>query len=235
MLNRHPEDRPRRNLLGSFIIASIVYIILGVYMVMHPEKVEHTLCYAFGILLTIYGAINIISFLINKDSDENLFFELVFGVIAAAFGVFTLFTPDTIINILLVIIGVIIIIDGVMNLKRSFHLRDFGVRKWYVFFIFAAVSVAAGLITIIFHDTLRDVLIIMLGINLIYEGILGLIIMFQVSRNKRRVERNLMMINADYISARRQPYLDLFVQPDEKSYCAIRTPELCGIALINGR
>ncbi len=32
------------------------------------------------------------------------------------------------------------------------------------------------------------------------------------------------------ISARRQPYLDLFVQPDEKSYCAIRTPELCGIA-----
>ncbi len=198
MLNRHPEDRPRRNLLGSFIIASIVYIILGVYMVMHPEKVEHTLCYAFGILLTIYGAINIISFLINKDSDENLFFELVFGVIAAAFGVFTLFTPDTIINILLVIIGVIIIIDGVMNLKRSFHLRDFGVRKWYVFFIFAAVSVAAGLITIIFHDTLRDVLIIMLGINLIYEGILGLIIMFQISCNKRRVERNLMMINADY-------------------------------------
>ena len=198
MLNRHPEDRPRRNLLGSFIIASIVYIILGVYMVMHPEKVEHTLCYAFGILLTIYGAINIISFLINKDSDENLFFELVFGVIAAAFGVFTLFTPDTIINILLVIIGVIIIIDGIMNLKRSFHLRDFGVRKWYVFFIFAAVSVAAGLITIIFHDTLRNVLIIMLGINLIYEGILGLIIMFQISRNKRRVERNLMMINADY-------------------------------------
>ena len=34
--------------------------------------------------------------------------------------------------------------------------------------------------------------------NLDYEGILGLIIMFQISRNKRRVERNLMMINADY-------------------------------------
>ena len=33
-------------------------------------------------------------------------------------------------------------------------------------------------------------------------------------------------------AARRQPYLNLFVQPDEKSYCAIRTPELCGIALI---
>ncbi len=38
---------------------------------------------------------------------------------------------------------------------------------------------------------------------------------------------------AQKISARRQPYLNLFVQPDEKSYCAIRTPELCGIALIS--
>jgi len=36
---------------------------------------------------------------------------------------------------------------------------------------------------------------------------------------------------AQKISARRQPYLNLFEQPDEKSYCAIRTPELCGIAL----
>ena len=37
---------------------------------------------------------------------------------------------------------------------------------------------------------------------------------------------------AQKISARRQPYLDLFVQPDEKSCCAIRTPELCGVAYI---
>ena len=36
---------------------------------------------------------------------------------------------------------------------------------------------------------------------------------------------------AQNISARRQPYLNLFVHPDEKSYFAIRTPELCGIAL----
>ena len=40
-----------------------------------------------------------------------------------------------------------------------------------------------------------------------------------------------VLIAKGKISARRQPYLDLFVQPDEKSCYAIRTPELCGIAL----
>ena len=32
----------------------------------------------------------------------------------------------------------------------------------------------------------------------IYEGISGLVIMFRISRNKKRVEKNLMMINVDY-------------------------------------
>ena len=32
-----------------------------------------------------------------------------------------------------------------------------------------------------------------------------------------------------------QPLPRFFVQPDEKSYIAIRTPKLCGIALIIGR
>jgi hypothetical protein len=30
----------------------------------------------------------------------------------------------------------------------------------------------------------------------------------------------------------RQQACDLFVQPDEKSYFAIRTPQLCGVAFI---
>ena len=56
----------RKPPVGAFIIASIVYIILGVFMVTHPAKVEATLCYAFGILMTIFGVINVISFFINK-------------------------------------------------------------------------------------------------------------------------------------------------------------------------
>lgn len=193
-----PDGKPKSRVLGTFIIASIIYIILGVFMVFHPAKVEAALCYAFGILMTIYGAVNIISFFVNKDSDNNLFLELVFGVLSAAFGVFTMFSPTSVINILFIVIGVIIIIDGVMNMKRSFYLKDFGVRRWYVFLILSAIAVVSGILTIAFREALGNALIIILGITLIYEGISGLVIMFQISRNKKRVERKLMMIDADF-------------------------------------
>ncbi len=185
MLGRKSGDgKEKRSVLGTFIIASIIYIILGIFMVTHPAKVEATLCFAFGILMTIYGAVNVISFFINKDNDENL--------------VFTLITPTSVINILFIVIGVIIIIDGIMNVKRSFHLKDFGEKYWHVFLIISAVAVLMGILTIVFREPLGGALIIMLGILLIYEGISGLVIMFRISRNKKRVEKNLMMINVDY-------------------------------------
>lgn len=199
MFGRKPDGNPpRRNMPGTFIIAAIIYIIFGVYTVMHPAKVEATICYAFGIILTIYGAINVISFFINKDSDENMVLELIIGAVAAAFGVFTLFSPDTIKNILLVSISVIIIIDGVMNLKRSFILRDFGVNRWYAFLIIACLAITLGIITIVFKEALGAALIIMLGISLIYEGVSSLSILFLIWRCKKRVEKSIMKLDADY-------------------------------------
>ncbi len=196
--NNNPGNKPRRRVLGTYIIASVIYIILGVFMVLRPSKVETALCYTFGILMTIYGAVNIISFFVNKEEKSNLLLELIFGVLSAAFGVFTLFSPASVINILFIVIGAVIIIDGIINIKRSFWLKNFGERRWYVFLIISFISVLAGILTIIFRKNLGGALVIVLGINLIFEGIAGLVIMFRISRNKKRVERNIMTLNADY-------------------------------------
>lgn len=198
MYRDRPRGRAWMKLPATYIIASIIYIIFGVYTVMHPAKVEATICYAFGIILTIYGVINVIAFFFNKDSDENLIPELIIGGICVVFGIFTLFSPDTIKNILLVSISVIIIIDGVMNIKRSFWLKDFGMDKWYVLLIISCIAVVLGIVTIVFKEALGTALMIMLGIALIYEGVNGLMIMFLISRNKKRFERNMMMVNAAY-------------------------------------
>ena len=41
MLGRKSGDgKEKRSVLGTFIIASIIYIILGIFMVTHPAKVE---------------------------------------------------------------------------------------------------------------------------------------------------------------------------------------------------
>ena len=86
-----PKEKPnKRNLIGTFIIASIAYIVLGVFMVAKNEVVADGINVVFGIIMLIYGVINVISFFLNKDDEENLFLELAMGVIAVGLGIFAL-------------------------------------------------------------------------------------------------------------------------------------------------
>ena len=188
------ERTKKPNMLGTFIIAAIGYIVLGVFMVIHPDITASSLRIMFGVIMLIYGIVNIISFFLNKDSEENLFLELASAVIAMALGIFVLVADAGLINsILFYTMGVIIIIDGLVNAKRAFNLKGYGMKHWYVFLILAAISVIAGVLCIVFKDILASVIVVIIGCVLIYEGIASLVTMFVVSRMKKKVEKELAL------------------------------------------
>ena len=85
-------NKKEKSAMSAVIIASLAYLVLGFVMVLFPNSVSNVLCYALGIVLTVYGLFNIITFFISRDS--NLYFELIVGVTATAFGIFTLFSPN---------------------------------------------------------------------------------------------------------------------------------------------
>ena len=188
------ERTKKPNMLGTFIIAAIAYIVLGVFMVIHPDITASSLRIMFGVIMLIYGIVNIVSFFLNKDSEENLFLELASAVIAIALGVFVLVADAALINsILFYTMGVIIIIDGLVNAKRAFNLKGYGMKLWYVFLILAAISVITGVLCIVFKDILASVIVVIIGCVLIYEGIASLVTMFVVSRMKKKVEKELAL------------------------------------------
>ena len=91
------KQRPnKRAMLGTFVIASIAYIVLGVFMVIKSQAVANGINDVFGVIMLIYGVINIIVFFMNKDADDNLFLELATGVIAIGLGIFSLVAQDLI-------------------------------------------------------------------------------------------------------------------------------------------
>ena len=108
-----PKEKPprpnKRNLLGNFLMASIAYIVLGVFMIVKSEAVANGLNDVFGVVMLIYGVINIIAFFMNKDVEENLFMELATGVVAIGLGVFALIAQDLMMKILFYAIGGILI------------------------------------------------------------------------------------------------------------------------------
>ena len=196
-----PKEKPprpnKRNLLGNFIMASIAYIVLGVFMIVKSEAVANGLNDVFGVVMLIYGVINIIAFFMNKDVEENLFMELATGVVAIGLGVFALIAQDLMMKILFYAIGGILIIDAVVNIKRAVNLRMMGFSRWSFFLISAALGVLLGILCIVFYSMMQETIVAFFGVSLIFEGVSSLIIIFIDSRIRKRASNELVRIDRD--------------------------------------
>lgn len=180
---------------STAIIASLAYLVLGFIMMLFPSSISSVLCYTLGIVLTVYGLFNIISFFINKE--YGLYFELIIGVLATAFGIFTLFSPRIIVDIIFVTIGIIIIIDSLMDIKHSFQLKALGMKYWWICTAVSVSVIILGLCTIFFPSFFGDFLIFLLGIIMIYEGISGLSIIGLFSYySKERKDNKMIDVDA---------------------------------------
>ena len=190
-----PKDRPnKRNMIGTFVISSIAYIVLGIFMIAKSQAVADGINVVFGVAMLIYGVINVIAFFLNKDDDEKLFLELALGVIAIGLGIFSLVAQELMMKILFYAIGAVLIVDGVVNIKRAFNLKAMGFHRWNVFLIGALLGVLLGILCIVFYKIWLNAIVFLFGISLIYEGVVSLIIIFVDSRMKKRISNELSVI-----------------------------------------
>lgn len=190
-----PNEQPRqskRAMLGTFLMASIAYIVLGVFMVAKPQAVADGLNDVFGVVMLIYGVINIIAFFLNKGTDENLFLELAMGVIAIGLGIFALVAQDLMQKILFYVIGGVLIVDALVNIKRSINLRRIGFPRWGFFLIVAILGVILGVACIIFYSAVGKAIVLLFGIALIFEGIASLLTIFIDSRARKKRQRDMI-------------------------------------------
>lgn len=192
------KQRPnKRAMLGTFVIASIAYIVLGVFMVIKSQAVANGINDVFGVIMLIYGVINIIVFFMNKDADDNLFLELATGVIAIGLGIFSLVAQDLMQQILFYAIGGVLLIDALVNIKRAVNLRYMGFPRWNFFLIAAIIGVLLGILCIVFYTVIPQSVVVFFGVSLIYEGVSSLVILLIDARVRKRVSNDLARIERD--------------------------------------
>lgn len=192
------KQRPnKRAMLGTFVIASIAYIVLGVFMVIKSQAVANGINDVFGVIMLIYGVINTIVFFMNKDVDDNLFLELATGVIAIGLGIFSLVAQDLMQQILFYAIGGVLLIDALVNIKRAVNLRYMGFPRWNFFLIAAIIGVILGILCIVFYTVIPQSVVVFFGVSLIYEGVSSLVILLIDARVRKRVSNDLARIERD--------------------------------------
>lgn len=179
------KTKKKKNPANSIIISSLAYLVMGLIMIIFPTAVENFICIALGAALIIYGVFNIISFVRDKNSNAMML-EFIIGVLATGLGLFALFSQHLVLNIVEIIIGVLIVVDNIMDIKHSIQLKKLGMKYWWIYSALATAVIILGLVTIFFPQFFAKALLILLGGILTYQGISGLCIMLTIGHYSKK-------------------------------------------------
>lgn len=188
------NSRTRHNkAISTAIISALAYIVLGFVMIFYPDKVSIALCYTLGGALTVYGLFNLITYFTAKQASFG--FEMIVGIAATAFGVFFLISPQSILGMIAAILGILIIVDSAIDIKRAFQLKALGLKYWWISFLVSALVIIFAIMTIIFPTFFADIIMIILGIALVYEGISGLTLIATIGHFAKKISNDAKIIN----------------------------------------
>lgn len=184
--NKSPLSAAREIRL-SFTLAAIVSMALGLLLLFAPNTSRKLLCTLVGAGISLYGLFNIVSYLIDKGASSYTL-ELLIGVCALAFGVFSLIKPAFLMDFLFMALGIVIIVTSISGLKRALNLRTFGFEKWYLTLLVSCATLLLALSIVFVPGFYGNMLMMVIGLTMVAESACDLFSIYRLSSYAKNVK-----------------------------------------------
>lgn len=166
------------------IILCLFEILVGILLLINPEKFTTAIVSAFGIVLIAVGLICVIGYFradaVRAAASQSLFKGL-FALIA---GIFCVTQSDWFIAafpVLAILYGVAVLIAGLVKIQWTVDIIRLRMGKWTLPALSAAISLICSIIILKNPFGAVYVLWIFTGISLIVEAVLDIAALFVIS------------------------------------------------------
>lgn len=176
MLQRVSEE-----IKWHYLIQSIGELALGIVLIALPEQRTGILCIAMGILLMVYGLLNVYLFVVNHW-NELFGDEMLYGIMLTALGLAFLTRRELMIELTTVVFGILILIDSVIDLRRALLLRKLQIRQWTILLVIGLITAVFGVLFIVYPNLFKTLLLIFVGVILIFEAVSTWVLLFIFAR-----------------------------------------------------
>ena len=170
----------------SMFGAALLCVALGIVLLLWPDVSQSVFCYAFGGLLMLSGLFQVASYLVGKQKGLMAKLMFVGGLIAMVAGVWVLLSPDKVLQLTVVVVGVVLIYHGVMDVKYSTDLKRCESRFWPAAFICGLITCAIGVLLLVNPFESMDTLFIVVAIGFLFDGASDLFTVVVVADGERR-------------------------------------------------
>ena len=171
------------------MLLSIAYIVLGLMLLIVPERSLLMICYVFGAVVLITGIVGLVQYTRTRGQGFAAPFLLISGVITGALGVFTLLRPAVVASFLPVVFGLFIAVDGLNRISSGMTLAKRHAHRWWVLVLLGLLSIALGVFLVWRPFDVAVSVVMLCGILLIVEGAMNLSCVIYASMELNALER----------------------------------------------
>ena len=164
---------------ADMMLSALFSIVMGVILVAWPETTLDIICKAIAIILIVMGAAELVSYFWNKITYS---LSGILGLVVLLIGIWIFVKPQSVLSLIPIVIGVILAVHGVQDLKVAFDTKRNGYTKWWSMLLMAIISLALGIICIVNAFGMVTLTMQIIGIALVYDGISDIWIVYKASK-----------------------------------------------------
>lgn len=179
------------------IIASIIFTIIGLCLIIFPDVSLNIISYIIGGLFLILG---IYLFTINYNSlilTDMIFF----GVMMVLLGIILIVYPKIIAQLIPIVLGIWFITDSIIKIRISLSLKEYSDSPWILTLILAIISMLCGVIFILHPLASSEVITSFIGILIMVYALSDIIDMFMFKKHINNVansfKKNIKVIDME--------------------------------------
>ena len=172
---------------ATFGIA-ILCSLLGVALLLWPDKAMNVLGYGFGAVLAVSGLLQVGGYIASNRQGFLKKLLLLSGILITVVGVAILLAPKTVMKLTVIVIGIVMLYHGVMDIKYGFDIKECNDSKWAVTLVMGLVTCALGILVLVNPFESGRLLMIIIGIALIFDGVSDVVTVSVMAQAKRVFE-----------------------------------------------
>jgi len=180
----------------SMFGAALLCVALGIALLLWPDVSQSVFCYAFGAMLVLSGLFQIAAYLVGKQKGFLQKILFAGGLIAMVAGVWVLLSPEKVLHLTVIVVGVVLIYHGVMDVKYSSDLRRCESKFWSAALLCGLITCAVGVLLLVNPFESADVLFIVVAIGFLFDGASDLFTAVVVADGERRYELGMHPVEA---------------------------------------
>ena len=172
--------------LGFVLPLVAFYAVIGLMLILLDDFVTNVASWALAAGIVVLGAWLLLRYFRSDNGQRIAGTDLAVGLILLLTGALLICSPTDLREIFPKIWGLSLIFGAFLKIQYAFDERSVGVKRWWIMLIFAAVSLAIGILTLLNRSVFGDNQHLIIGVFMIGEAILDLVTYLLITRGIKK-------------------------------------------------